>query len=441
MWDKPRNKPLIYNPMEIARKEGLFENAQFLRLVLGSTISGDRGPLAEIMKALTPAMLFNEYVDPNPFRPYPRGHEVDGYIRYGVTDETRATVGADNHEIASHTGIFGASGEGKTQTCYVFALGLHQKGIPFFWPDLKRDARHLKRVLPEGSLHVMRWNQLRLNPPEPPPNVLYKEWMQDLSDVFAQSFGYMVGSQSYFLEHLDRLYRLKGVDKGSTDYPTFYELYQLLRNTSYKSYSRDARFHETNLGRIKVLLSAIGDVLNCSHGIPLEELCQRNWVLELDGLAGYIQTFLINVLLLRIFKYRIARNERGGLRQVAIFDEGQRIFDRNLETSLKEISIIDQMTAMVREFGLGIIVSTQEPSKLTNSFLANSYTKIAFSLRNGRDIEEAAKCMSLTKEQAEYFNRLERGQAIVRTGKYERPFTVRIPFIPIDKNVSDEELW
>jgi len=40
----------------------------------------------------------------------------------------------------------------------------------------------------------------------------------------------------------------------------------------------------------------------------------------------------------------------------------------------------------IRDFGEGIIASDQEPTKLSNSLKANTYTKITGFLGNGKDI-------------------------------------------------------
>ena len=97
-----------------------------------------------------------------------------------------------------------------------------------------------------------------------------------------------------------------------------------------------------------------------------------------------------------------------------------------METSLRQI----------REFGEAVIVIDQEPSKLSNSIKANTYTKIIFNLGNGKDIEDISRCMSLTEEEREFIDWLDVGHAIVSLkGRVKVPLHVVFPKVPLDKGI------
>ncbi len=89
-----------------------------------------------------------------------------------------------------------------------------------------------------------------------------------------------------------------------------------------------------------------------------------------------------------------------------------------------------------------MIVIDQEPTKLSNSIKANTYCKITFNLGNGKDILEIANCMALSKEESEYLNLLDVGQAIVTLkGRVFVPLYVVVPWIGIRKGlVGDGEV-
>ncbi len=78
-----------------------------------------------------------------------------------------------------------------------------------------------------------------------------------------------------------------------------------------------------------------------------------------------------------------------------------------------------------------MIVIDQEPSKLSDSIKANTYTKICFNLGNGKDIEDIARCMSLTDEEVAFIDWLSVGQAIVAMkGRVRAPLHLLVPRQP-----------
>ena len=153
-----------------------------------------------------------------------------------------------------------------------------------------------------------------------------------------------------------------------------------------------------------------------------------------------MQSFISEFLLAWVFSFRINNNQRGKLRHVIVLDEGKRVFDIKKERGL-ELPMISLLTSMVREFGEGLIVSDQEPSKIAESILANSYTKICMFLGDGKDLYIMGKAMNLTPDQIEACGHLEVGEAVVKiAGRYTSPFPVKMPDYPIQKDVSDEEI-
>ena len=89
-----------------------------------------------------------------------------------------------------------------------------------------------------------------------------------------------------------------------------------------------------------------------------------------------------------------------------------------------------------------MIVIDQEPTKLSNSIKANTYSKIVFNLGNGKDIHDISRCMELTDEEREYIDWLQVGQAIVSLkGRVQVPLHVAFPRVGVRKGmVGDEEI-
>jgi hypothetical protein len=197
---------------------------------------------------------------------------------------------------------------------------------------------------------------------------------------------------------IDLAYRGAGVYEGNQNYSSMYEVYEILNRMKIPKIERDARFLETARGRIEALLTVMGNVLDCSRGMPLEKLTEMNWVLELDGLAMFAQSFIVTTILYWIFVYRLNQGHRGGLRQVVILDEATHILHTDFQKA-GETPMIDQFLSKVRDTSVGIIFGSQQPTKLTSS-------------------AHMARSMSPNREQMMWFNRLPTGHAIVRTHRY-----------------------
>lgn len=93
-----------------------------------------------------------------------------GYLRYLGRRFYQCRLTPE--QMSGHVLIVGRSGSGKTTM--ILNL-LEQLTMPWIALDMKRDYRHLARVLP--SLRVIRWPNLRFNPLAPPPNVSASEWL------------------------------------------------------------------------------------------------------------------------------------------------------------------------------------------------------------------------------------------------------------------------
>jgi hypothetical protein len=94
-----------------------------------------------------------------------------------------------------------------------------------------------------------------------------------------------------------------------------------------------------------------------------------------------------------------------------------------------------------REYGETSIICAQEPSRLISEAISQTNLKFCHCLE-GEDIEFLRKCYRLSQEQAESMNKLDVGVAITKllSGRWPYPFRVRVPFHPIEKRVTDEEV-
>ena len=371
----------------------------------------------------------------------PSKQECLGEIKIGKVmqgDEILWDFGLSLEELNQHTLITGRSGCGKTTLIVQIVKELLRRKIPFLIFDYKLDYRALIRVYPQ--LLVINWRDLRINPLEPPLKVSFQEWKQQFLNIFGHVQGVWHGSTQYLLEAIDRTFEEKG------RIPTIEEVYKKVveKNETSRKMQEYASVVET---RLYGLLSKLGSTINSQETlIDMEKLLEMPVVLELHGLGRDEATLIVLWFFYWIYAYRRARGVRGRLLHVLIIDEAKRILTASEQYSqttaeYSGIPPADLVCDEIRDFGEGIITSDQEPTKLSNSLKANTYTKITGNLGNGKDISDIAEAMDLSEEEREVITKLKRGEWLVKlAGRYVKPFTIKSLDFPLEKNVSDEEL-
>lgn len=218
----------------------------------------------------------------------------------------------------------------------------------------------------------------------------------------------MSASKNYLFNQLWRQYR-------SGEKPTLNDVRRSIESDSPDSY-KAKNYRGTVYNRLKRLTQSGNHMFRHDTSLPIETLLKNNIVLELDGLGNDTQNLVIESLLAKIYMYRKAQGHRGnGVRHVSVMDEGKQIFSRKKELNTKKgIPAIDQLTAKMREFGEGMIVADQESTKLTESILANTGSKILLPTGSHTQFTEIADSIGLNSEQREWAKEeLKTGKAVI----------------------------
>jgi len=135
-----------------------------------------------------------------------------------------------------------------------------------------------------------------------------------------------------------------------------------------------------------------------------------------------------------LYEYRKNQSVRETFKHALVIEEGHHVLSQKKENVEGAETILETCLRQIREYGEAVIVIDQEPSKLSNSIKANTYTKITFNLGNGKDIEDICRCMGLDEEEQQYVNLLDVGHAIVSLkGRIHVPLHIQFPRIQIVK--------
>jgi hypothetical protein len=373
------------------------------------------------------------------FLPVPPG--FNGEIEFGTVVQGSKAVGqfaVRSSDLCRHIGIYAQTGHGKSVLLYSLTDQLVKNNIGFWFFDVKQDGRAL--LGHHQQLLVIPWQQLRWNPLRPPPKMDVKLWWQLFSEVCGHAWGVYHAGINYLLEFLDQLYE----DHQRTGvFPTLGDLHRLMV-ASQETTRKRLEYYDVMYNRTRTLDSILGNVLNSRNSLKLEELVNRFVVFELDQLRAEEQNWLIEVMLTWLYAYRMTEQHRGEeLRQVIICDEAHRIWDANKEwrDTTREMGMptINLFPTQFRDFGTALVLTSQEPSKMTQSVHANTLVKIVGNLGNGTDINSISEAMGLDDDERDVIHKLKRGEWLVKlSDQYTEPFMIQTADYPVDKHVSDQ---
>ncbi len=374
--------------------------------------------------------------------PPPAPHECGGEYSLGEVcyppAKRHARFGLREHDWIHHVLVVGMTGTGKTTLAFSMLreLALHNK--PFLIFDWKRNYRDLLQL---------DWFSARIytvgrsvapfvfNPLIPPPGVVPGEWMMKLVDVILHAYFCGAGVEYIVRRALYVVYEECGYHTGArTSVPTFHQARLFVMK-----WHLQGRMQLWQASALRVLESlcfphGLGPVVNRTTPTPTE-LLGAPLVLELDGLSDADKVFFTEAMILWIYEYRKQDESRETFKHALLIEEAHHVLSEKKEQSEGVETIMETCLRQIREFGEAVIVLDQEPSKLSNSILANTHTKIVFNLGSGRDQRQVG-------EDHERIPLLGIGEALVSVkGRLRRPVLVRFPNVAVRKGaVTDEHL-
>ena len=362
--------------------------------------------------------------------PPPERNELEGDYPIGEVsypDKSFGVFGVRENEWIRHCGIFGKTGSGKTTLMVRTLKELCRKNKPFLIFDYKRNYRDLLRHPDFKNEDILFFTVGRndvvpfyFNPKQRPQGMEEYVWIKQLSEIIEKVYLLGPGANDVFMESA-------GMD-------TFKEMRE--RVLRQKKRARELLWWAS----VKRTLNAInypglGEMVNCLKGYSIPELLHKKVILELDGLSGSDQAFVIGSLLLWIYHYRMRQPEREILKHFIIIEEAHHLF---LKTR-KEEDIADIIMREIRELGEAIIIIDQHPSKMSVSALGNLSTKFALTLSLNQDVMAISNAMLLEKAEQRFFSMLTLGQCICRSDRFPKPILLSIPNFPLKKGIITDE--
>ncbi len=199
----------------------------------------------------------------------------------------------------THMCVSGQTGSGKSCQMGVIAYNAAPHCRTFII-DVNRFYRSI------GAMHrhhtFLRWNHVRLNPWDGPPNVSPKVFDAMANHEVCDCFGLKFAE--YEISEVVSELREEGT-------PNMVDVVSKLKGKKYGGFSKRGQYRDSGVLVLGTLLSSSGDLFRCKVGMNVRDLlCSGNIVLETDGLLPQIQSFLLRYFFEYVHGLALAEDSR-----------------------------------------------------------------------------------------------------------------------------------
>lgn len=366
----------------------------------------------------------------------PPASKVKGSLQLGtvIYEAEKWRFGIHEDELLQHLGIFGRSGSGKTNICFLLLQKLAERKTVFLFLDWKRSARHL---LPDLTQRVQvitpgrTLSPLSFNPFLIPPGMEVHIFITHIVDILAEAFTLGDGCRSILQKVLSAWYAR---ESGAPTIEDLLQRVETLPNTS--------RVRDWKVSVVRTLESLAFLQIMPSHckqqETMLHSFLERSTIIELDALGHNAKRFLIPALVLWLYWTLLEQAAREKLRIVVVLEEAHHLLYRR--SSGKE-STLEMVFRQAREVGLSFVVLDQHPSLVSLAALNNIYTSICLNQKSSHDRNAAADISMLESSEKRLLNMLPVGHGVVKLqDRWHMPFLVSFPLVNVHKGLVTDSL-
>ena len=359
----------------------------------------------------------------------PSEKKAKGSINLGtvIYEKEKWPFGISPNELMQNMAIFGRSGAGKTNVSFQLLIQLIQNKIPFLYLDWKRTARHLiPKIKAKINIYTAgrSLSEFVFNPFVVPPQVEKHVYLNHTIDALADAYTLGDGAKSILQKAISKCY------ESGNESPLVADI--LLEIDKIESNERVKGWKITTKRALEsISLSGIAKAASSQESM-IEKLLKGNTVIELDSLNQNVKEFLIPLLFFWVYQAKLKDSVREKLSLVVFIEEAHHVFYQG-KTRVKE-TVMEMLLRQCREIGIGTVIIDQQPSLISTTALANTYTSICLNQKNPSDISKAASLSLVDNDEKKYFSMLPVGWGIVKLqDRWTRPFLVRFPLINVRK--------
>lgn len=397
-------------------------------------------------------------------------------VDMGVTHGT--TYDIDVNSLVRHALVAGATGSGKSTTCKRILTEVIGRDIPVMVIEPAKDdyvrwAIKMNKSLPKEKQFKIFMpgvenfegtpvERLRINPFEPAAFKGAKVDLLQHSEYFSVLLNACLPSEDVvpilIEEVVYETIREVAIEQERRfedelveplhDYPTVDSMLikakEIMSSKTYADRNKD-NLTEVLTTRFKKLKRGMrGRIINVHKSTDYSELFSGNVIINLSRLAGTKDKSLIMSLLMQaLYEYRQSRYaedaeyrakaQQNELLHLLLVEEAHNVLRKptgnqtsgNPERAAADL--FDSMLSDIREYGQGLVVVDQIPTRLIEGATKNTNYKIVHRLTAPDDQETMASCMAFRDDQKYIIPTLETGNAIICGDKDDAAVWVKIP--------------
>lgn len=402
-------------------------------------------------------------------------------VDMGVTHGT--TYDIDVNSLVRHALVAGATGSGKSTTCKRILTEVLSRDIPVMVIEPAKDdyvrwAIKMNKSLPKEKQFKIFMpgvenfegtpvERLRINPFEPAAFKGAKVDLLQHSEYFSVLLNACLPSEDIvpilIEEVVYETIREVAIEQERRfedelveplhDYPTVDSMLikakEIMSSKTYADRNKD-NLTEVLTTRFKKLKRGMrGRIINVHKSTDYSELFSGNVIINLSRLAGTKDKSLIMSLLMQaLYEYRQSRYaedaeyrakaQQNELLHLLLVEEAHNVLRKptgnqtsgNPERAAADL--FDSMLSDIREYGQGLVVVDQIPTRLIEGATKNTNYKIVHRLTAPDDQETMASCMAFRDDQKYIIPTLETGNAIICGDKDDAAVWVKIPALGKD---------
>ena len=450
-----------HDPHCLARVPGLLRRVTHMA-TLESAVSA-----LPLPRGLTEIKGIRRNLTADSTEPLPAALSQSGGVFLGRHGESGQSVYISEKSLTRHGFFVGKPGSGKT----VFALGFlralakREKPVPFLAIEpAKREYRSLIDCVPGLRVYTPGRQDLaplQLNPFLPPRGVTLEQYRPSLEAIFSMAVAMTHPLDIIFPQVISRCYARYGWRPDSTSETPgarvfgMHEFIREFREYTRESYASDpeARNNIENGGVVRLMAIMNNPLFDTNQSVDVWELLKHPTVIELDALDNASHKALVMGILLTqvMLAFRHMGDANSTLRNLILIDEAHLLLSQN-ETaqqgspapSSAVVGMLQNMTLILRSYGVALIFGDQSPARLTGTILGNVNLKMMFRLDSQRDRSILADTARLNDAMVESMVSLPTGQAYMMCDGMSAPTRVIVPNweeeLKLDKSIPDSRI-
>ena len=401
---------------------------------------------------------------------------IGNIVDTGIVQNT--TYDINVNALVRHALVAGSTGSGKSTTCKRILSEVLRRDIPVMVIEPAKDdyvrwAIEMNKTLPEEKKFIIYMpgceevdgypvEPLRLNPFEPAAVKGAKVNLLQHSEAFATLLNACLPSEDVVPILMEEVvyetikgmaeYQGRDFDAESVEPLEYYPTIETMLDVSEWVMDRKNYFAENKDNLTEILVTRFrtlmrgtrGKILNQPMSTDFSQLFDRNVIINISNLSGSKDKSLIMSLLMQaLYEYRmscyrtdmnyrrIARQNK--LMHLTLVEEAHNVLlksERHASSGDPQAAAADlfgRMLSEIREYGQGMLVVDQVPTRLIDDAIKNTNYKIVHRLTAPDDQKLMASCMAFREDQTYIIPALEKGNAIICGDEDDAAAWVRIP--------------